>query len=134
MIIRSEQDRQHLIQRISQAPVNRPWEVKIEFWYPKATYRQIKLYWMWVQEIIDYIVMSVGCYKTKDEINHWLLDLFAPVDILPNGEFNFHSVSKMNVFEMSEFLNKIDIYCASEFTLFLTKPFSLYSEAVYRER
>lgn len=133
MIIRTEQDRQYLMQKISNAPVNRVWEIKIEFWHPKASYRQIKLYWMWIQEIIDFFIQAVGRYKTKEQINDWLLDLFAPIDVFPDGAFNLHSVSKMNVFEMSQFLDKIDIFCASEFQLLLTKPISLYPEAVYHK-
>lgn len=113
--------------------LSRPWLVETRYYHDAKTYLQVKLYWMWVQEIIDYFIEVVGRYKTKEQINDWLLDLFAPIDVYEDGVFNLHSVSKMNTKEMAVYLDKIDIFCATEFDLLLTKPTGMYQDLVNRE-
>lgn len=129
-IIIREEDRKHLIEIIKNADLTFPWMVSAEFYIRQRTQAQNKLYWLWINEIIDFFIFSSGRYFTKTQINEWLLDLFAPMEVFEGGVFDIQSTSKMNKRQKYIYLNKIDIYFATTFDFLLKKPSDLYQEAM----
>jgi len=132
-VIYNDMDKQRLINKLSKLSITKPIRVEFSFFKSNRSAAQGRLYWMWVQEIIDHFIETMGEYKTKREIDAWLLDMFAPMEIYEVKGRAFgkvKSTSSMTTKEMSEYHNKIDTYCVTTLELFLTKPPDAYAEAM----
>lgn len=129
-VVFNDDDKSALVEKIRSKPVERPWQVDVSFYKNTRTLRQNNTYWLWIQTIIDFLADSTGEQKTKREIDAWLLDMFAPMESfeIPNGKViaRQKSTSEMNTKEMAEYLDKIDVYFASNFDLLLPKTYGQY--------
>ena len=129
--IENEKERDQLFDRMKSKEVKRPWQVVVSYVESIRSMKQNRLYWMWVQEIIDHITLSTGETKTKKQIDAWLLDMFAPSE---QSEFRgkiFNVVtttSDMTMKQMAHYLNDIELYCPTELELALTHPPDLYEQ------
>ncbi|NOY72938.1 MAG: hypothetical protein GXP14_11280 [Gammaproteobacteria bacterium] len=130
--INNEAERNQLILRMGKAKVEKPWVVAVSFVESVRSAKQNRLYWMWIQEIINHITVTMGETKTKRQIDAWLLDMFAPTEQSEFRGKNFTVVtttSDMTQKQMSQYLNNIELYCPTELELVLTHPPDLYETA-----
>jgi len=117
---------------MGKAKVEKPWVVAVSFVESVRSAKQNRLYWMWIQEIINHITVTMGETKTKRQIDAWLLDMFAPTEQSEFRGKNFTVVtttSDMTQKQMSQYLNNIELYCPTELELVLTHPPDLYETA-----
>jgi len=117
---------------MGKAKVEKPWVVAVSFVESVRSNKQNRLYWMWIQEIINHVTISTGETKTKRQIDAWLLDMFAPTE---QSEFRgkqfmiVTTTSNMTQKQMAHYMNDIDMYCSTELELNLTHPADLYEAA-----
>lgn len=131
--IYNDQDKGRFISRMQNAQVRKPWKIVISYLRDSRSNKQNRLYWMWVGCIIQHFIDHAGAYKTKLQIDAWLLDLFAPVEEFEVNGKTIHkqlSTSEMDTKQMAVYLNKIDTYCATELELYLPHPEDLWLMAV----
>lgn len=123
--IENETERDQLFNRMMAKEVTKPWQVVVSFIESVRSTKQNKLYWMWVQEIIDHITASTGETRSKRQIDAWLLDMFAPTE---QSEFRgrhfvvLTTTSDMTQKQMAYYMKDIDMYCSTELELNLTHP------------
>ena len=130
--VNDEKERSQLVERMSKAKVEKPWMVVVSFVESVCSTQQRRLYWMWIQEIIDHITLSTGETKTKRQIDAWLLDLFAPTELSEFRGKSFMIVtttSNMTQKQMRKYLIDIELFCPTELELVLTHPPDLYDAA-----
>lgn len=124
-IVYNETDKKALIEKIEAKSVDKPWQVKVSYYKATRSLKMNRLYWYWIQNIIDFFAESTGQQLTKRQVDAWLLDMFSPMEVieLPNGKVinKQKTTSEMNNYEMWEYINKIDVHFATTFTLLLPK-------------
>ena len=94
---------------------------------------QNRLLWMWYGEIRNHLAETTGEQYTNDDIHEYFKDKFLDkrvVDVGENPIVVTASTSKLNVSDMSEYLNRLDIYCADDLQLQLTHPDDLWHESM----
>ena len=121
-IILNQRNRNYALEQVRQAPDG--FEITIKKYQPKKTNAQLRLAFKWVSEIQAFFADHGNAYTT-DQVRAWLNDLFLQPKI---SEVNGKSIeipvswARMERKEFSEFMDKIDRHCVSEFGLYLTMP------------
>ncbi|MDH4276329.1 MAG: hypothetical protein OEW08_14955, partial [Gammaproteobacteria bacterium] len=57
-IIRTEQDRHAVANELQHLPLNKPWRVVVDFYVPKRSLAQNRLYWLWMTHLGGYLGYS----------------------------------------------------------------------------
>lgn len=95
------------------------WEVTVEKWKDSRSLRQNNLYWKWLTIIGN----ELGYYK--DEIHELFIEEFADIytirDLDGKPKQKRYRTSKMNVQQMSRYMNRIEQF-AAEYSIQLPHP------------
>lgn len=117
--------KQRAISLIEGLPVEDVHEVIIRPYKSKRSLEQNNTYWMWVDRIRVHIADSTGVFYSGEEVHEWLKKRFLAVRIVEIGGEAHQctaTTTKLNTKEMTEYLDTINNFCASELVLFLPLP------------
>lgn len=100
--------------------------------------RQNSLQWLWLGLIQKHMQEAYGIAASSEEWHETFCRKLMPMEAcqpktLPDGtiiEASRWRSSKSSVKEMTEYLNKLDQYCAEELQLLLPHPEDIYHEAM----
>lgn len=126
IIIRDDTLRQRVITLIYELNLldGKAWEITIKRHRKKRTLSQLRLKWMWVDEVADHVAKYTG--HTSDEINEWFKGQFLPEPppIIVEGVSvpGKRSTKNLTTVEMSEFMTRIHAWATSELGMLLTLP------------
>ena len=118
-ILRDEAIRQHAIEFISKLDLKTVWQITIARHRKNRSLNQNSLLWKWYGEIAQ----DTG--NTADDIHEFCKQKFlAPAFIELNGETKEirRTTTKLNTKEMSEFMNQVEAWAASELGIALPRP------------
>ncbi len=106
----------------------------------KRSDAQNRLLWMWNNEIQRHLAEHYGQHASAEEWHNILVNKLCPTVLhtvkLPDGtqyKAGRSRTSKFNADQMTEYLSKLDAYCADSLGLLLTHPSDLIN-AIYGER
>ena len=127
MIIRSQEDKNKALNRISMLAMDKPWQVEIKPYKKNRSVSQNKLYWKWITCIGN----EIG--YMPDELHAIMADKFLPDVFVEYGGKQIKqdkSTSRLNTKEFTEYLEKIDRFAAAELGIVLPSPDDLIYEAL----
>ena len=125
MIIRSQEDKNKVLNRISMLVIDKPWEVEIKPYKKNRSLRQNKLYFAWMKIIGDQLGYE------SEEIHAIMADKFLVdkfVEYAGKQIKRDKSTSKLNTKEFTDYLQRIDRFVASELGIILPVPDDQYYE------
>jgi hypothetical protein len=99
-----------------------PVEVVFRKRIKKRTDPQRALFWVWMRAIRQHLLDSLGQPYSEQELHDWFCQKFLGVkEVTLRGITKYYTrgTSDLTKSEMREFLDQIDMYCASELDLFL---------------
>ncbi|MEW8048958.1 MAG: recombination protein NinB [Candidatus Thiodiazotropha sp.] len=85
---------------------------------------QNRLSWMWYREIADFLTENSDQTISDSDVHDWLVDEFLPKKVIEiDGKPKVRQIgtSDLKVNEMSEFLEKVDVWAAQR-SIQLTHP------------
>lgn len=117
IIIREERQREHALGRIVALNIEEPWEVVIKPYKRNRSLDQNALMWKW------YTIIGDDLGYTRDEIHEELMRKhLTPVCMkTPSGVVEVYSTKKLNVKEMTAYLEGIE-RTAAELGIALPRP------------
>ena len=127
MIIRSQEDKNKALNRISMLATDKPWQVEIKPYKKNRTLAQNKLMWLWLTCIGD----DIG--YTPEEMYDIMVDKLLPDEYIEYGGKQIKknkSTSRLNTKEFTVFLEHMDRWAVSEMGIVLPSPEDLYYEAM----
>lgn len=111
-----------------------PKPIKIEIKYASRTISQNALYWMWLSEMAEYFSKKAGPF-TKEEMHDLMRHTFLGYENkrIGNTEIAHQllSTTDLNPLDMSQYLSRIDAWCADKGLLLKVPPSCDYSQ--YKE-
>lgn len=127
-IIHTESERDSAADAIRKLSVDKPLRITIERYKPKRSLAQNRLYWKWME------VLGIHFGYSREEMHEELARLFI-------GEREYRgidgilrvrreSTTKLNTAAFTDYLNNIDRWAISEYSVVLPKPEDLYNEAM----
>ena len=132
-IIRSKDIRHNAARAVAQIASEPVMSVTIQPHKTGRSVAQNRLLWMWYGEIRNHLAETTGEQYTNDDIHEYFKDKFLDKRVVDIGERPIvvtASTSKLNTSDMSEYLNRLDIYCADDLQLQLTHPSDLWHESM----
>ncbi len=131
MIIRSQEDKNKALNRISMLAMDKPWQVDIKPYKKNRSLAQNNLYRMWVE------VIAEGLGYTHDEMHAILSNMFGEKETVEfNGDIVevIKSTTKLTTKEFTDRLEKVDRWAAGEMGIVLPSPEDIYYTALGIER
>lgn len=125
MIIRSQEDKNKALNRISMLAMDKPWQVEIKPYKKNRSLAQNKLYWKWMK-----IIGNQLGYESE-EIHAIMADKFLTDRFVEYGGKQIKrdkSTSKLNTKEFTDYLQRIDRFVAQELGIVLPVPDDQYYE------
>lgn len=125
-----ERQREYAVEVIKglKADPQDPVEIVIRKKQRKRTDPQRALFWIWMRAIREHLIESTGELYSEQELHDWFCDKFLgtkEVNVLGEARRRAIGTSDLSKDEMREFLDRIDMHCASELDLFLPTSNSL---------
>lgn len=127
-LIRDDRIRHNAMAAVSNLPGEQDghcWEVNIKPYKRKRSLEQNALLWMWYGVIQRHLEESVGQIASAWELHEHFVALLCPartIEIAGEATAVRKSTSQMTVGEMSEYLNRLEMYCADRLDLILPRP------------
>ena len=118
-IIRDQTIRERAVAFINGLDLGKPWQLVVTPFKRNRSLAQNNLYWGWVG------IMAQETGNANDDIHEWLKQRFiAPSFVNINGETQEirRSTTKLNTREMSEYLDKVEMWANSELGILLPRP------------
>lgn len=81
------------------------------------TLSQNALLWIWFQDIANFFNVTYGDSQwNKQNVHDLFCEMFKTIEILPNGQIisKWVETSKLNKKQMTDFMNKVQEYMATE--------------------
>lgn len=81
------------------------------------TLSQNALLWIWFQDIANFFNTTYGdSMWNKQNVHDLFCEMFKTIEILPNGQIinKWVEISKLNKKQMTDFMNKVQEYMATE--------------------
>lgn len=125
IICRSNHLKERAIAIIVGLPLDDTHEVIVRPYKSKRSLIQNNLMWKWIDLIRIHIADSTGKFYSGEEIHEWLKKRFLAIKVVEiAGEAHpcTATTTKLNTKEMSDYLDTINNFCASELGLFLPVP------------
>ena len=94
---------------------------------------QNSMYWMWIGQMREGLATLTGEQHQNEDIHEFMKDKFLDrkaVTIGGDVKVVSASTAKLNVSEMSAYLERLDIYCADELNITLSHPDDLWHESM----
>lgn len=118
-IIKNDFDKRSLLNLITSLDIKEPKKVIIEEVKTNRTNAQNRLLWLWNGEFQRFMSEHYGQIASADEWHEILVEKLCPVQVtdvkLPDGEsykVGRARTSKFKTQQMTEYLEKLDAYCA----------------------
>lgn len=119
LVIKNDFDKRSLINIITSLDVSEPKKVLIEDIKTSRSAAQNRLLWLWNGEFQRFMAEHHGQIASADEWHDVLVEKLCPVQVaevkLPSGE-SFKTgrarTSKFKTNEMTDYLERLDAYCA----------------------
>ena len=127
MIIKSQEDKNKALNRISMLAIDKPWQMELKPYKKNRSVAQNKLYWKWITCVGD----EIG-YES-DELHAIMADKFLPNEIVEYGGKEIKkdkSTSRLNTKEFTIYLEQIDRWAVTEMGIVLPGPSDLIWEAM----
>ena len=109
------------------------WIVKVERYRSRRSLAQNRLLHMWMQVVSEEYYLSHGQYHAPEVWKEYFKQMFLGDDVsivLGSHVILPKKTSALNTRDMSEFLNKTEMYCAVEFEISLPRPEDLFIDAM----
>jgi len=109
------------------------YSVDVKVYKTSRTLAQNSLYWMWMTEMRDHLLETTGESYSAEDLHDFMKGKFLPTkvtEILGEIHRTKMSTTRLKVDEFSQYLEKIDYYCADELHLNLTHPDDVYDRAM----
>lgn len=123
-----------VIHAITDINLDKPLTVTIQPARKNRTNAQNRLLHMWFNEISEKHYLNTGDAFSAQAWKEQLKRMFLGYDevAMPNQSIAFvtKSTAKCTTKELSEFMEKIDVFCADDLGIILTSPEELYNEAM----
>lgn len=139
-IMRSEHDRQRLVSFLQSADLSKPLKVSITKLEVSRSAAQNRLLWKWNSAIQLHMRESFGQIASAEEWHEVLVNKLCPSTVrridMPDGtayKVGRARTSDFKVKEMTEYLERLDHYCADGLGLLLPHPEDLVY-AIWGER
>ena len=132
-IIRSKDIRHNAARAVAQIASEPVMSVTIQPHKTGRSVAQNRLLWMWYGEIRNHLAETTGEQYQNEDLHEFFKDKFLdrrPVTINGDPRVVHGSTSRLNTSDMSEYLNRLDIYCADDLNLQLTHPADLWHESM----
>jgi hypothetical protein len=127
MIIRTQDDKNKALNRISLLVLDKPWKIEIKPYKKNRSNSQNRLYWQWMTCIGN----EIG-YESE-ELHAIMADKFLPDVFVEYGGKQIKqdkSTSRLNTKEFTEYLERIDRFSVQELGIMLPSPEDIYYEAM----
>ena len=131
-VIKDKAIRHRAVSAVSEITGEPLMQVVISEYKSGRSLAQNKMMWMWLGEIRNHLAETTGEQYTNEELHEFFKDKFLdrrPIIIKGDVRVIHGSTAQLNVSDMSEYLNRLDIYCADDLDLTLSHPDDLYHEA-----
>jgi len=134
----TEDDRKKMIKRFEDYDLaNGCLVFKIDKVSKKRSDAQNRLYWLWLDLIRQHIYVTTSKIFSQQDIHEWFKDEFLPKQPIVISGKTKHvapSTTRLKVKDMHDYLEQIDIYCASKLDFILPTPDELCVEGTgYRD-
>lgn len=141
LIIKNDFDRNSLANIINSLDLSTPKKIVIEDSKNTRSLAQNSLLWLWNGEIQRFMSEHSGVNASAYDWHDTMVERLCPPKVeqkkLPNGEVltvvKRQRTSKFNIQQMTDYLEKLDAYCASSLGLLLPHPNDL-MDAIYGRR
>lgn len=138
--IRNDRDRHRIVDYLNGLDLKKPYKITIAPAKTSRSLAQNRLLWQWNGLIQQHLADHYGQQASAETWHDILTSKLCPVEVqvveLPDGQkckVGRARTSKFSVDQMSEYLNKLDAYCADSLGLLLPHPDD-YELAVYGDR
>lgn len=120
--IRAEGMRARVIEHISLLNLEKAWDITIEPHRKKKTASQNRLMWLWLEKVVQLIHEDTG--QSKVSVHEYFKQQFLTPEVAEiNGVIiKTWSTTKLELAEMSKYLDKIYAHVVSEWGLLLPLP------------
>lgn len=133
MVVSNDYERNQVINFLTLLELDKPKLITIENKVNTRSKAQNSLLWLWNSAIQEFMFEHTGTVASALEWHDFLVERICPVTIvsikLPNGETTYLSkrtqTSKFNIKQMTDYLEKLDAYCANNLGLLLPHPSDL---------
>ena len=116
---------QNAIQAVREISLDENTVVTIGPYRKSRSHEQNALLWKWYGEIRNHLAETTGEQYQNEDIHEFMKDKFMDRKAITIGNdvrIVAGSTAKLNIADMSEYLERLDIYCADELGLVLTHP------------
>lgn len=122
IIIHDDALRKRAIDLLARLDLSKPWRLTVAPYRKGRTLSQNSLYWAWVNKVVALVASHTGI--DADEIHVFFKTKFLPARIVEiAGETaEYRTTTKLTTKEMSEYMFRIDAFCASTLGLMLPTP------------
>ncbi len=129
--IRNEGIRRSVIDWILGLPLTDVWEVVVKPYRKNRSNQQNSLMWLWYDLIREHIEATTGENYTSEQIHEHFKAMFLTSTVVAIGGDKttvYRSTAKLKTVEFTDYLEKIDMYCAEKLSLILPHPGDEYHE------
>lgn len=122
-ILAHDTARARAVQAVKDAPAD--FECIVRKAKSKRSLQSNALYWKWIDCIRLHVMDTTGQAYSSDAMHEFFKAKFLPtvtVEIMGEVQRGRLSTASLNTAEMSEYMEKIDRYCADSLHLFLPSP------------
>lgn len=119
IILVGEAQRAHAIALISKLDLSKRWKVTVARHQNKRSLNQNSLYWKW----LGIIAQETG--HEADELHEYFKAKFLPpvfVELEGEAEAIRRSTTKLNTQDMSDYMDKVNAFAASQLGIILPQP------------
>ena len=131
-VIRSKAIRHSAAQAVFDITSDPLMQVVISEYKAGRSIAQNRMLWLWYGEIRNHLAETTGEQYSNEDLHEFFKDKFLDRRAMViNGDPRvIHgSTSQLNVSDMSEYLNRLDIYCADDLSFQLSHPDDMWHEA-----
>lgn len=139
-VLKEPEDRQRYMPAITRQVLSykpeKPIQVEIKLHQNNRSTKQNKLYWKWLNELVEHIADSTGQRYSSDDLHDYFRALYLPqrtIEIDDTVVKARKSTAKLKVQEFTEYLEKIEVYAADSLHCRLSHPDDLYWSALMKE-
>jgi hypothetical protein len=127
MIIRTQDDKNKALNRISLLVLDKPWEIDIKPYKKNRSFAQNKLYRRWLGEISEFNG------DDPDALHEHFKEQYIETEYVTafgKTKAKTKTTTDLNTKEFTQYLEKIDRFCVSFLNLVLSSPEDLIYEAL----
>lgn len=135
--IRSQHDIDATIAAIRDLDATKRWEVDIRPAKSKRSLAANRLLWLWNSQIQTHMREHFGEIGSAEDWHEVLVSRLLPTRVVVFCGEPVHcrtQTRKLSVADMSAYLELLEMYCAENLGLQLTRPEDIYWEALLREK